>query len=159
MRKNKFIQTPGRGPMAKYKEVAKLLGPQANGNDDKIDPTTGVKNTSSITVPKPLTSQERSRIGLWKADTESKSFTINEAASRWGRGSKDFEQWKLQRQYENMPKEAQEKIDALEKGKKGEYNWEFEGPQGITGNYKKTKPDPFDDKELMNRYDYYSKKQ
>ena len=78
MRKNKFIQTPGRGPMAKYKEVAKLLGPQANGNDDKIDPTTGVKNTSSITVPKPLTSQEKSRIGLWKADTESKSFTINE---------------------------------------------------------------------------------
>jgi hypothetical protein len=43
MRKNKFTQTPGRGPMAKYKEVAKLLGPQANGNDDKIDPTTGLK--------------------------------------------------------------------------------------------------------------------
>tara|TARA_R100000988_G_C3884395_1_gene109801 strand:- start:28 stop:510 length:483 start_codon:yes stop_codon:yes gene_type:complete len=36
-----YRQTPGRGPMATFKNVSALLGPTANG----VDPKTGVKNT------------------------------------------------------------------------------------------------------------------
>jgi len=84
-------------------------------------------------------------IGLWKADTESRSFNDQAARQRWGYNSKEYIQWRLQRQYDISTPEQKKRLDDLSTSSKGTYNWKFNTEDNGMSDYAKTKPNPLDE--------------
>ncbi len=84
-------------------------------------------------------------IGLWKADPNSMSFNDAAARERWGYNSKEYIQWRLQRQYDVSTPEQKKRLDDLSTSEKSSYNWKFNTEDNGMSDYAKTKPNPLDE--------------
>ena len=101
-----------------------------------------IKSTDKKTV---ISREKANRIGLWKMDTEDRSFNDQDARQRWGYNSKEYIQWKVQRQYDISTPEQKKMLDDLTTSEKGSYNWKFNTEANGMSDYKKTKPNPLDE--------------
>ena len=98
-------------------------GPSAIGGEEEE-----VKKAKED-LPKDFEKKERGtyaqRMGIDKVSPD--KMTETEARLLYGRGTKDFEQWKLSRMEEHLTDDEKSKLDSIRKeGKPGEYNWQFD---------------------------------